>query len=71
MGSLGGVAEFWDAAVTAQRDSVLQRLNRPAGTAKHRVSRTRHRILWVELWVGKILTGKLADFIEKNLATVR
>ena len=24
-----------------------------AGTAKHRVSRTRHRILWVELWVGE------------------
>ena len=39
--------------------------------AEHRVSRTRHRILWVELWVGKILTGKFADFIENNLATVR
>jgi hypothetical protein len=28
---------------------------RHAGTAKHRVSRTRHRILWVGLWVGKRL----------------
>jgi len=24
-----------------------------AGTAKVRVSRTRHRLLWVRLWVGK------------------
>ena len=26
-----------------------------AGTAKHRVSRTRHRILWVGLWFGNSL----------------
>src|SRR5437660_7413315 len=33
--------------------STFIELTRRAGTAKLRVSRTRHRILWVGLWVGK------------------
>jgi hypothetical protein len=39
--------------VTGQRCKVLQLLTRHAGTAKRCASHTRHRILWVGLWVEK------------------
>jgi hypothetical protein len=50
---LGGLEPHTDLALIRVAWLGFTTTYKTAGTAKHRVSRTRHRILWVGLWVGK------------------